>query len=311
MKIKKKKKILVLLDGSDRSLGTVRYLARMEPFADMDIVLFNVLNTAPESYWDLETDPSSISAVRQVRAWEIQQRKEIEQHMQMARQLLVKRGVPSKSIKMKIQKRKRGIARDIIFESHKGYDFLVTRRRGMSRLRGLVLGSVTTKLVEKISFIPLILAGRIPPGNKLMIAFDGSDGAWQSVEFVGSTMGQFDYEVKLVHVIRGNGKALSGLRQKGGSEKYSRFAERKMNVSMEIAKKKLIDLGLKPGRVSTKIIKGAASRAQALTKEASQANHGTIVLGRRGMSKVSDFIIGRVTNKIIHLARDRTIWIIR
>ncbi|MEJ2285918.1 MAG: hypothetical protein P8X85_20275 [Desulfobacterales bacterium] len=34
-------------------------------------------------------------------------------------------------------------------------------------------------------------------------------------------------------------------------------------------------------------------------------------MGRRGHSSVRDFFIGRVTNKVIHLARDRTVWIVR
>jgi nucleotide-binding universal stress UspA family protein len=43
---------------------------------------------------------------------------------------------------------KKGIARDIIREARNGYDAVVTRRRGMTGLRSIVLGSVATKLVE-------------------------------------------------------------------------------------------------------------------------------------------------------------------
>ena len=39
MKKKRKQKILVLVDGSDRALNTVRYFTKVEPFRSMDIVL--------------------------------------------------------------------------------------------------------------------------------------------------------------------------------------------------------------------------------------------------------------------------------
>jgi hypothetical protein len=71
----KKKKILVPLDGSDRAPNTVRYAARVEPFRNMDIVLFHVFNSVPEGYWDMEKDPIRTSTVKQVKSWVIQQKR--------------------------------------------------------------------------------------------------------------------------------------------------------------------------------------------------------------------------------------------
>ena len=92
----KKKKILVPIDGSDRGLNTVRYVARVEPFRKIDIVLFHVFNSVPEGYWDLEKDPRSTSTVRQVRSWEIGQRKIINLYMEQALQFLLKAGPKQK-----------------------------------------------------------------------------------------------------------------------------------------------------------------------------------------------------------------------
>ena len=64
-------------------------------------------------------------------------------------------------------------------------------------------------------------------------------------------------------------------------------------------------------RISTKIITGVLSRAAAIVKEARQENYDTIVLGRRGLTQVQTFFIGRVTNKVIHMARERTVWVVR
>ena len=71
-------------------------------------------------------------------------------------------------------------------------------------------------------------------------------------------------------------------------------------------------MGLKTDKVSTQIDKKAISRAGTIVDRAKQVDFGTIVMGRRGHSHVRDFFfISRVTNKVIHMARDRTVWVIR
>jgi nucleotide-binding universal stress UspA family protein len=307
----KEKKILVPLDGSDRAMNTVRYIAKIDPFFHMHIVLFHVFSSVPEGYWDLEKDPRSTSTVRQVKSWEVGQRKRIKQYMQMAEQCLLKAGFPSARIHIKIQNRKKGIARDTILEARNGYEAVVTRRRGMTGLRGIVLGSVATKLIEKLLFIPLILAGRKSPGDKVLIAFDGSEGARRAVDFVANTLSGFDYDLKLIHVIRGREERNSESKRMYLPKKYSEITRKEMIGELSKARKKFIDNGFKPQQVTTKFVTGVSSRAEAIVAEAKQENYGTIVMGRRGQSQVRDFFIGRVTNKVIHIARDRTVWVVR
>jgi nucleotide-binding universal stress UspA family protein len=308
---KKKKKILVPIDGSDRALNTVRYVARVEPFRNMDIVLFHVFSSVPEGYWDLETDPRSTSTVRQVRSWEIGQRKRINQYMEQASQFLEKAGVSPESITIKIQNRKKGIARDIIREARNGYDAVVTRRRGLTGLRRIVLGSVATKLLAQITFLPFILVGKRTPNRKILLAFDGSENALNAVKFAGALLGGSDYEASLFHVLRGNGEGRPEYRHIFSSKEFVKGASKKMVSSLKAAQSELIHAGFKADKVSTQIVKRAASRAGAIADRAKQENFGTIVMGRRGHSSVREFFIGRVTNKVIQLARDRTVWVIR
>jgi len=309
--MEKKKKILIPLDGSDRAMNTVRYITKIEPFLNGHLVLFHVFSSVPEGFWDMETDPRSSATVKQVRAWEIQHRKKMQGYMESARQLLFNSGVAANAVEVKIQNRKSGFARDIIREAQKGYYAVISRRRGMTGLRGIVLGSVATKLVERLSFLPLILAGRKPPGNKILLAFDGSEGSWRAVDFVGSTLGGFDFEVKVVHIIRGKENSHPEMPQLYSPRKHTESTQEQMTAKMASVGKKLVDLGFEPHQISTGLVSGVASRAGAIVAEAKQQNYGTIVMGRRGHSSVRDFFIGRVTNKVIHLARDRTVWVVR
>ncbi|MGD2097615.1 MAG: universal stress protein [Desulfobacterales bacterium] len=306
-----KPRLLVPIDGSDRSMNTVRYIAKFEPFHRMHLVLFHVFSKVPEGFWDLGTDPRSSTTVSEVRAWELQQRENITQSMDIAGQLLVKSGFPSNSVEVKIQNRKKGFARDIIREAQNGYYAVVTRRRGMTGMRGIVLGSVATKLVEKLSFLPLILVGRKPPGNKILLGFDGSEGARRAVDFVGRTMGESNFRAKLVYVMRGKENDDPEIQRLYLPAKYVQKIHKEMTTELEVAAKQLIAMGFKPHRVSTELISGVVSRARAIVREARDSEYGTIVMGRRGHSGVRDFFIGRVTNKVIHMARDRSVWVVR
>ncbi len=311
MKKQKRMRILVPVDGSDRALNTVRYVGRVEPFRNMDIVLFHVFSSVPEGYWDLEKDPRSTSTVRQVRSWETGQRKIIKQYMEQATQFLLKAGVSPESITIKIQNRKKGIARDIIREARNGYDAVVTRRRGMTGLRRIVLGSVATKLLAQITFLPLILVGKLTLSHKILLAFDGSENAVNAVKFAGALLGDFDYEASLFHVIRSNGEGRPEHRHIFSSKEFAKVASKEMASSLKAAQTELIHAGFKANKVSTEIVTRAISRAGAIADRAKQENFGTIVMGRRGHSSVRDFFVGRVTNKVIHLARDRTVWVVR
>ena len=311
MKNEAQEKILVPVDGSDRAINTVKYIARNEPFHKMRIVLFHVFSAVPESYWDLESDVRSRAIVKQARAWELSQKKLIQDYMERAKGLLEKSGIPKASIETKIQNRKKGIARDIIKEAQNGYSAVVTRRRGTTALRGVMLGSVATKLVAKIVLIPLILVGKKPPGNKILMGFDGSQDAMKAINFVGSVLADFDYEVELLHVIRGSENPLLEMSPTASSKAFTRAAKKEMTSLFYLATKKLNSAGFKSKSISTKIIIGKSSRAKAIADEARQYGFGTIVMGRKGRSRVREFFIGRVTNKVIHLARDRSVWIIR
>ena len=181
----------------------------------------------------------------------------------------------------------------------------------MTGLMRIVLGSIATKLVEKLTFVPLILVGKRTPNNKILLAFDGSENAASALEFVGSLFGGFDYEVSLFHVIRSNGEGQPEYQHIFSSKEYTRAARKEMSETLKAAQTKLIDMGLTTDKVSTQIAEKAISRAGAIADRAKQEDFGTIVMGRRGHSHVSDFFIGRVTNKVIHMARDRTVWVVR
>ena len=86
-----------------------------------------------------------------------------------------------------------------------------------------------------------------------------------------------------------------------------------MNGSESIfqaAIKTLTAAGLNPRAIRTKTVTGVLSRAGAIVNTAEKGGWGTIVVGRRGLSSVKDFFIGRVSNKVVHAGRRDTVWIV-
>ena len=79
---------------------------------------------------------------------------------------------------------------------------------------------------------------------------------------------------------------------------------------LEKAVGRLEKAGLRPDQISTKTASGVASRAKAIVEEAKNGGYGTIVVGRRGLSRVEEFFMGRVSNKVMQLAQAMAVWVV-
>jgi nucleotide-binding universal stress UspA family protein len=301
---------LLAVDGSERGLQTVRHAARFEPYQRIQVNLFHVFSAVPDSYWDLEKEPKSVKSVKHVRAWEHQQRKEIQQYMQKAERILLNAGFHAENVRVTVQDRKKGVARDIIREAQNDYDLVITRRRGLGGMRGIPMGSVAVKLMAKLSFVPVVISGRKPPKSKILIAIDGSQGSWRAVDFVGDLLVGYDLKIKLFHVIRSKKSKISQLRPLFTPVGFTREREKEIDDVFIRAKQRLVRAGFEPNRIKTRTIIGARSRAEAIAEEAKLNTYRVIVMGRRGLSRADDFSMGRVTSKVIQLAKESAVWIV-
>ena len=293
-----KRKILLALDGSDRAFETVRYVCQIPPFREMHVVLFTVFSKIPDAYWDMERQPNLGKRMRDIRAWEGQKQKAIKEDMKNAWQKLIDEGFSRDAVTVKIQERKEGIARDIINEAKNGYDAVAIGRKGMSKLKELVLGSVATKLLEKLEFVPLFMVGRFQPPMKLLLALDSSEASARIVDYVGTTLSGCDCDVTLTYVVRGE------------ERETIEEATKRIDPVFNMAKSHLTHSGFEPDRINTKIITGVLSRAGAIVHEAEDGGYCTIVVGRKGISKVSDFFIGRVSNKVVQLGGEKVVLVV-
>ncbi len=293
-----KKRMLMVLDGSENSLEIVKYAAKISAFREMATVLFNVHSKIPEGYLDLERNGSAAWRVGEARIWEKEHDEIIQECMRKAKKILKVAGFPEDAVEIEIHNRKRGFARDIAREAETGYEGVLVGRKGMSDFKGLFLGSIATKLVEIVSFIPIIVVGKEPLTGSVLLALDGSENAMRGVAYVARVLGEADFSARLVHVIRSD------------NSEYVKEKKAAINAVFDEAKTTLAASGFNRNRITTRVITGARSRAAAVFQEAQEGGYGTIVVGRRGISHVTDFLMGRVTNKLIHLAKNQAVWVV-
>jgi len=317
---REKKNILVAVDGSQQSFEAVRYAALMLPKGQARIHLFHVLNLIPNNFWDLEDRIESFDQSADLETWQKQQKKRIDLFTQESKQLLLQHGFSEQAIAVSVNERQVGIARDIMRQALKGYHALVMGRHGMGNLKGLLFGSTTNKLITHFQQVPLWVVGGSPSPDKILIAMDASDGAMRAMEYVVDIFGDNHPELLLFHVTRGLDPPQTeyewpavfhadGYWLKKAEKEFS-LAEKRMKTLFRRSVRRLEEKGADVSRINTKIVPGVYSRAGAIFGEALEGGYGTIVVGRRGLSRVEEFVMGRVSSKVLQLAEEMAVWVV-
>ena len=313
------KKMLVLVDGSERTIQTVNYVKNFMPVDEYTrIVLFHVFSGIPEEYRELEKEPTCESAVHQLKSRKTEEKRKIRAYLEQAKKILITGGFSEQSIEVKFHSLEKGIARDIIDEARNGYSAVVMRRRGMGALKNIILGSVAVKLLQSLTFIPIIIVGQAPPVKKILLAVDASPASMKAIEFVASLLGGHGYEACVFHAIPGLGAInfdLSEINKQEPPEvdmSDTCLEAFKLKVArlFQDVKDRLMASGFESEKISEKILPGVHSRSDAIVKEAEDGGYGTIVVGRRGLSKVEAFFMGRVGHEVVYGGKNFTVWVV-
>jgi nucleotide-binding universal stress UspA family protein len=307
------KKLLIAVDGSAQSLNAVRYVAENFAPVKLQVNLMYVMPTAPETFWDLEKDAFFMLMMKSKYAqWKREAKKGAKGFLDDARNVLVKANVHEQQVGVILRERKVGIARDIIEESKKGYDAVVLGRRGSSKLEDIFLGSLSHKIVERIANTPIWVIGGGIRSNKMLLAVDDSENSRKAVEYVGTFACGTEVELGLYYVVRSFGLGFLedfSMREEV-IEDFVEEAESNVQRMFRSYRERLEKAGVAPARISTKHTLQSLSRSVDIIREAKDGDYGTIVMGRRGLSKVHEFLMGRVTNKVLSRAEGFAIWIV-
>ncbi|MFO7667093.1 MAG: universal stress protein [Desulfobacterales bacterium] len=141
--------ILVAFDDSDNALRAAEFVAKSFTH-DSTITLLSILQDSI-ALCDMnspELTPYFLTQQSAFCALEEKKREIVSEAMEKAKGMFVSSGFIEKNISMKIEKKKSGIARDIINEAQSGFDLIVVGRRGLSGIMEFILGSVSQKVLQ-------------------------------------------------------------------------------------------------------------------------------------------------------------------
>jgi nucleotide-binding universal stress UspA family protein len=158
--------------------------------------------------------------------------------------------------------------------------------------------------------------------DKILIAYDGSDNARRSVAYVAAMVGRNDgRQVDVVAIERPADRDLF-LDDAAWKAECVRRAEA-MREALVQARAMLIAAGLPEARVGTRFVESCRSPlretgecsigtsiALEVLRLAEAGGYGTVVVGRRGVSKQEEFLFGSVSTKIIHAAKGLAVWVV-
>jgi nucleotide-binding universal stress UspA family protein len=308
----KARKILIAVDGSESAMGAVGYVSRFHDPGQTAVTLAHVMGDLPEALEDLKSIEPSDALVIEKDHWQSQMTANAEKMMTAAQKTLADAGYEKDAVEIKILKRAEGVAKDIIAESGKGYDAVVVGRRGMNDPTDLIVGATAYRMMSGIPHLPVVVVGDKPDPNHVLIGFDGSDNAFKAVDCVRRLMFRPGRKVMLCHVARSMSSYLGD--QKGASDEKEKILEaqsrQKIKDLMADAANRLVDSGFEKDLVFQEIIEAKVSRAVAIAKTAEIQGYGTIVTGRRGLSVIKDFLMGRVSMKVLHRAHEMAVWVV-
>jgi len=152
------KKVLVAIDDSENGGRVADFLA--ENFVrDLSITFFSVV---PDTKALCNMDSPPLTPYFKARqsnfcALEDQKKKIVREALDGAKEKLVGKGFSPDDITIKIQIKKEDVAQDIVSEARSGYDLIIMGRRGLSPVREMFLGSISTKVIHLATDISVLI----------------------------------------------------------------------------------------------------------------------------------------------------------
>ena len=153
--------------------------------------------------------------------------------------------------------------------------------------------------------------------RKILIAVDGSKASQYAVDYVAMMESGVisNLNITLLYVMS---SIPPFLRREAQRDPHTAKQLKSMEArnrkaadeALNTAQKRLLRKGMKPEAIELKAVPRSSDVARDILFEAEHGIYDALVLGRRGISKAQELLIGSVTNKIVQHAERLPIWIV-
>ena len=307
------KKLLIAVDASIYSTNTLHYLEKL--FADLpdirlhllSVITVNLSDTAKE--WLDELDLLNMLSKEEQKRYAAAKR-----YLNSAVERLNRNSISSEQVTTEVKISATSPGAEILNAARKGfYDALIIGRRGVSKLEELIMGSVSTTLLEKCHDIPIWIVDGQVDSRKFLVPVDGSHFTLQALDH-------------LCFILQGNPYAEITLFH--SSAMFAQTQNLKMNFCPRYLKndwceahkndedlyflapqQMLINSGVSPDRIHRLETKKGMYASRQIVRQALIDDHGTIVMGRRS-KEIKKGVFGSVTEKVLAMGVDTAIWVV-
>jgi nucleotide-binding universal stress UspA family protein len=154
--------------------------------------------------------------------------------------------------------------------------------------------------------------------QKILVALDDSANAMRAVEKIAATYSRENQITLYSALPEVDFKCimdLTSLNREQLDLHYSLCsdmqAQKKQQIELALkkAKKLLLQSGFAEKNVTTKIERGSSDIASDIVNEADDG-YDVIVMGRRGRSALKEFILGSISQKVLHAVKEKSVLIV-
>lgn len=148
--------------------------------------------------------------------------------------------------------------------------------------------------------------------KKILFAVDGSQKCLDALTTVGELLKDHsDCDLELFHSVQEFSNLYTiEADEVDTSKAFAKRAARIGDHVLQAASDVLLASGFPADRIQHKVNLASEDPAEDILKRARAEGISTIALGRRGLSKVEEFLLGSVSNKVAHHSGRTAVWIV-
>jgi len=307
------RKILAAVDGSVYSSNILHYLGRL--FEGQRDFLLHLLYIVPGGSLGSGREWLDELEILTMLKPEARDRYAAAgRYLQNATQQLGRLGIAPEQITTQVQLSRVDVAGDILNEARKGlYDALVIGRRGLSKLEELVIGSVSTSILDKCHDVPLWIVDGQVDSRRFLLPVDGTPHSLKAIDHLCFILKDNPHaEVTLF-----NSPAMFAHKPEIVPQNfYEQWGKEWCDLHLSgpdslfhAPEQLLLESGFPAARIHRLYTRLGLYPSRQIVRQALIDDFGTIVIGRRGAEAKKGIFKG-VSDQVLYMAEKVAIWIV-